>query len=737
MGVQGLLPLLKSIQRPTELKKHAGQTLAVDAYGWLHRGAIACAIELAQGKPTQKYITYCLRRVKMMQHFGVTPYLVFDGGYLPSKSDEEAHRRKRRQESRQAGMELLKAGKPSLAHKELQKAVDISPEMARNLIEELKKLGLPYVVAPYEADPQMVYLERQGLVDGILSEDSDLLVFGAKRLFTKLDDYGQCIEINRRDFSACRDLHMADWTDAQFRHMAIFRGCDYLSGIEGLGLKTAYRMLRKFKTPEKVISRILLEGKLREQVFLTPLPEDLNIEDMPYIGADVEASVAKGMATGDINPITKQNIIVVPPSPGSKKRRASSSAQASLPAPTPKKPIDSYFKKDGRIPLGNMDPNCFIPDPDRVADMTENGQRPIIFPLPRPYVDEQSAPATTTARPYTNRRHDSSASRNLRRRTEPISSLLIDAGTNLGSTSRRQTAGPTRQPSGPGPQSSGNVSARPPKKARLCDDALLASLPGQETSKFFPTGKKRTSMRKSEGYLMSDDSIEDVLRDLPEMDGWERSQKGSQIFVFEEQSQQSTNSNSRDDIEVVESASAYEAEASETPLQPAISQFAFHATSASASSSSQGRRTSYARPTPSSSARSWSAESTPGSLTSSVGAASTAMSTPATPFMTPLQRLGARAMKGVTQPATPTFAVPQALKKRSSAGRRSLDNLPVNPAFVPLPRMDLAEVEALHKTEGSEDMIVPESENEDEGQENMGKRTDQPRKIDLSRFLFA
>ena len=75
-----------------------------------------------------------MRRVRMMQHFGVTPYLVFDGGYLPSKAGEEAHRKQRREDSRKAGMELLKAGKPILAHKELQKSVNISPEMARNLI---------------------------------------------------------------------------------------------------------------------------------------------------------------------------------------------------------------------------------------------------------------------------------------------------------------------------------------------------------------------------------------------------------------------------------------------------------------------------------------------------------------------------------------------------------------------------------------------------------------------------
>ncbi|KAL1602821.1 Rad2 nuclease [Paraconiothyrium brasiliense] len=54
MGISGLLPLLKSVQKPCSLKKFAGRTIGVDAYGWLHRGTAACAIELAQDKPTTK-----------------------------------------------------------------------------------------------------------------------------------------------------------------------------------------------------------------------------------------------------------------------------------------------------------------------------------------------------------------------------------------------------------------------------------------------------------------------------------------------------------------------------------------------------------------------------------------------------------------------------------------------------------------------------------------------------------
>jgi exonuclease 1 len=52
MGIAGLLPLLKAAAVRTHVSEYRGQRVAVDAYGWLHRGAYGCAAELAQGLPT-------------------------------------------------------------------------------------------------------------------------------------------------------------------------------------------------------------------------------------------------------------------------------------------------------------------------------------------------------------------------------------------------------------------------------------------------------------------------------------------------------------------------------------------------------------------------------------------------------------------------------------------------------------------------------------------------------------
>ena len=37
-------------------------------------------------------------------------------------------------------------------------------------------------MAPYEADAQLTYLQKEGVVDLVITEDSDLLVFGCGKV---------------------------------------------------------------------------------------------------------------------------------------------------------------------------------------------------------------------------------------------------------------------------------------------------------------------------------------------------------------------------------------------------------------------------------------------------------------------------------------------------------------------------------------------------------------------------
>ena len=55
MGIQGLLPVLRSISRSVHVSSYAGKRVAVDAYGWLHKAAYGCSMELCEGLYTDRF----------------------------------------------------------------------------------------------------------------------------------------------------------------------------------------------------------------------------------------------------------------------------------------------------------------------------------------------------------------------------------------------------------------------------------------------------------------------------------------------------------------------------------------------------------------------------------------------------------------------------------------------------------------------------------------------------------
>ena len=75
-------------------------------------------------------------------------------------------------------------------------------------------------MAPYEADAQMAYLERKGKVAAIITEDSDLLLFGCQRVLFKLDKEGYAEEVLLKNLGNVTDLNFYNLSFKQFRQCA-------------------------------------------------------------------------------------------------------------------------------------------------------------------------------------------------------------------------------------------------------------------------------------------------------------------------------------------------------------------------------------------------------------------------------------------------------------------------------------------------------------------------------------
>ncbi|VVC41537.1 Hypothetical protein CINCED_3A009116 [Cinara cedri] len=250
MGIQGLLPLLEKSWKSVNISQYSGCTVAIDAYSWLHKGVYTCAEKLARGEDCQAYVYYCMRFVSMLLAKNIKPILVFDGQHLPAKADTELKRRKLREQNRKKAAELLRLDKGKEASVLLRRSIDVTHKMALNLIKKCREINVDCIVAPYEADSQLAYLNLSGIAHIVITEDSDLLLFGCKRVLFKMDQNGFGVLIEQDKIYLSMNMNPEQFSLDKFRYMCILSGCDYLPSIHGVGLIKARQFISRSSEPD-------------------------------------------------------------------------------------------------------------------------------------------------------------------------------------------------------------------------------------------------------------------------------------------------------------------------------------------------------------------------------------------------------------------------------------------------------------------------------------------------------
>ncbi|XP_050430671.1 exonuclease 1 [Adelges cooleyi] len=250
MGIQGLIPFLEKCSTTVNISDYSGCTVAVDAYCWLHKGVFTCADKLARGEDCLAYVHYCMRYVTMLLSKNIKPILVFDGQHLPAKAETELKRRMLRDQNRKKAAELMRLDRGKEASSLLRRSVDVTHKMALNLIKQCREINVDCIVAPYEADPQLAYLNTSGIAEIVITEDSDLLLFGCKKVLFKMDQNGGGLLIEQERLHLAMNMRPDLFTMEKFRYMCILSGCDYLPSISGVGLNKARQFITRISEPD-------------------------------------------------------------------------------------------------------------------------------------------------------------------------------------------------------------------------------------------------------------------------------------------------------------------------------------------------------------------------------------------------------------------------------------------------------------------------------------------------------
>jgi len=200
-------------------------------------------------------------RIMQMVENGITPIFVFDGK-APDLKNAEAERRKGLKEKALEKMNAIDDKTSDEYIKYFQQTFSPTKEDYAELKIMLDLMGIPYIQAPGEADVVLAWLgsryatNGETLIDGVCSDDSDMLVHGARYLFK---DMFSAMKRNPKKASVIsleKILEIMNVDMNQFIDMCVLMGCDFSDRIKDIGSVRSCNLVRTHGSIKKSINEL-------------------------------------------------------------------------------------------------------------------------------------------------------------------------------------------------------------------------------------------------------------------------------------------------------------------------------------------------------------------------------------------------------------------------------------------------------------------------------------------------
>lgn len=310
------------VKRPRLLADYSGKVLAMDAWNMLYQ--FLASIRQPDGSPLTdanghitSHLQGLLARSTALLEAGIKPVFVFDGKPHPLKLDTLTQRASRKEQAQVDYEAALEAGDLATARIKAQQTSRLTAPMVDEAKQLLAALGLPVVQAPGEGEALACVLAQRGLVDAVVSQDYDAVLFGAPVLVRNLGVGGRrkvpgkqvWMDTPPEEIRLDETLGHLGLRREQLVDAALLVGTDFHPGIKGIGAKKAIALVAKHGSLEAVRAAVeagtetsaagkaimqqqdaLTDAEEIKRIFLVPDATDVGADDLRPSPVQVEAA---------------------------------------------------------------------------------------------------------------------------------------------------------------------------------------------------------------------------------------------------------------------------------------------------------------------------------------------------------------------------------------------------------------------------------------------------------------
>jgi flap endonuclease-1 len=257
MGIRGLNNLIKKYAQEAEnvydIKKYKGSVFAIDCSILLYKFKYASRVE-------NSHLVGIVNRIKYYMSNGILPVFVFDGN-PPDAKKNTIQKRHDTKEKLYVKIEELKILQDNSENDDEKKTlIDEIDKISSQIIrikkshiveckELLEKAGIPYCTAPEDAEKYCAFLQINGIVDYTITDDTDALTFGCKKILKT--SINKIVEI---DTSLV--IEKFGMTMDMFVDFCILSGCDYSDTIPSIGPVSSFNIIKQYITLENYIEKL-------------------------------------------------------------------------------------------------------------------------------------------------------------------------------------------------------------------------------------------------------------------------------------------------------------------------------------------------------------------------------------------------------------------------------------------------------------------------------------------------